>query len=196
MKSIKRNIVVITVLMFVCAAVYLNWSYNKGRKAESSDALIQEASLPSASQGETQNTGLYYQDEVQSADDYSVSNEDDYYGNYFATARLSRQQARDNAISILQETAGYEGASQNVIDDALGEISVMAAYTMTESQIENILLAKGFTECVVFMGDDSVNVIVPAPYEGLSSASVARITDTVTTESGVSADRIKIIEVK
>ena len=28
MKKVKRNIIIAAVLLFVCAAVYLNWSYN------------------------------------------------------------------------------------------------------------------------------------------------------------------------
>ena len=83
-----------------------------------------------------------------------------------------------------------------MIDSALGEIAAMASYTMTESQIENVLLAKGFNDCVVFLSGEGVNVMVPSPLEGLSNASVARITDVVTSESGLSPELIKIIEVK
>ena len=28
MNKVKRNVITVTVLLFVCAAVYLNWSYN------------------------------------------------------------------------------------------------------------------------------------------------------------------------
>ena len=72
----------------------------------------------------------------------------------------------------------------------------MATYSMQEAQVENLLIAKGFTDCVVFMSGDEVTVAVPAPLEGLSSADVARITDTVVTETGLDASALRVIEVK
>ena len=78
----------------------------------------------------------------------------------------------------------------------MGSIAAMATYSMQESQIENLLLAKDFTDCVVYMSDTGVTVAVPAPAEGLSEASVARITDVITTETAFTAAQIKVIEVR
>ena len=44
---------------------------------------------------------------------------------------------------------------------------------MTETQIENLLLAKNFSECVVYITDEGITVAVPAPADGLSTAQVA-----------------------
>lgn len=198
MKIFKRNMVILTVLMFVCVAVYLNWSYNKGekqnKKTETTEPEITDTLIygENNSESDSSDAGLFYTGETA----FSGTTDDEYFNEYFNTARLSRQQARDSAIAILEETAANDSASQETIDSALDEIAVMAEYTMTESRIENLLLAKGFTECVVFLSDSAVNVIVPSSYEGLSTASVARITDTVTTETGLSPELIKIIEVK
>ena len=49
---------------------------------------------------------------------------------------------------------------------------------------------------MVFLTDESVTVAVPAPLEGLSQADVARITDTVLAETGLSASDMRVIEVK
>ncbi|MBO4331030.1 MAG: SpoIIIAH-like family protein, partial [Oscillospiraceae bacterium] len=87
-------------------------------------------------------------------------------------------------------------ASQAVKDDALAGIAAMAEYTVCEADIENLLMAKGFKECLVFMRDDSVSVTVGAPKEGLTSAQVAQITDVVMSETGFGAEKIKIVEVK
>ncbi len=194
MKLFKRNMVILTVLMFVCVAVYLNWSYNRGLENEEVASLDgEDSAITDLGAGEEtdQSVGLYYENADAESVGGTGGNSD-----YFASARLSRQQARDSAISILRQSADYEGASQEVIDNALNEIAVMAEYTTVESQVESLLIAKGFTECVVLLSDGAVNVIVPAPLEGLSQASVARITDIVTTETGLSAELLKIIEVK
>ena len=67
---------------------------------------------------------------------------------------------------------------------------------MTEAQIENLLLAKDFSECVVYITDEGITVAVPAPADGLSTAQVATITDTIVKETDYAAPQIKVIEVK
>ena len=78
----------------------------------------------------------------------------------------------------------------------MNAISAMATCTMQEAQIENLLIAKDFEECVVYIGNDCVTVAVPAPEEGLSQEAVARITDVICSETPYSASQLSIIEVK
>ena len=42
MKNRKRNITMIAVLLFVCAAVALNWSYNKRWGTPDADMVLME----------------------------------------------------------------------------------------------------------------------------------------------------------
>ena len=139
MKKAKRNIVIAAVLVFVCAAVYLNWSYNRSEDVSpvSEDAAGDEAET-------------------------SAGTEDDY----FARARLTRQSSRDEALGLLETAAAGEGASQETIDGAMDAIAAMAAWSMQEAQIENLLLAKNFSDCVAYISSDGVTVAVPAPVEG------------------------------
>ena len=67
---------------------------------------------------------------------------------------------------------------------------------MKEAQIENLLIAKEFADCVVYIGNNAVTVAVPAPPEGLSEEAVARITDIIVTETEYDASQLNIIEVK
>ncbi len=190
MKNLKRNIVIITVLLFVCAAVYLNWSYNK-EWGEADEAMVAAEDAAMAAANAEYAASL--EDELTAGtsegDDIAVSD-------YFAQARLTRQQSRDEALSLLETAASAETASQEVIDSAMDEISVMAAWSMQESQIENLLIAKDFADCVVFISDDGVTVAVPAPAEGLSQATVARITETITSETDYTASQLQVIEIK
>ena len=192
MKLFKRNAVIITAVAFLGVAIYLNWSYGKnednaaaGLSGSSEDVIIneygeqdEEISLFYEPEGETQAAAAIYND----------------VSDYFATARLTRQ--RDSAINILQESTKLENATQESIDGAMAEMSVMAGFSLDEVEIETLIKAKGFQECVVFLDDDSVTVAVSAPAEGLSSSSVSKITDIILAETGLSAEQIKIIEVK
>jgi len=70
---------------------------------------------------------------------------------------------------------------------------VLAAYTVSESQIESLVTAKGYADCVAFMGDDSVSVVV-GDADGLDAQDVAKIKDIVIGETNYKADQIKIME--
>ena len=175
MKNRKRNIALLAVLMCVCAAVLLNWSYNNrwGRAdrvmTAAEDEQLAEAN---ATKDGAQNSG------------------------YFAEARLTRQVSRDEALQLLQNAASADAASQETIDSAMNAIAAMATCSMQEAQIENLLLAKDFTDCVVYIGNGAVTVAVPAPIDGLSEEEVARITDIICSETEYDATQLNIIEVK
>lgn len=182
-KNLKRNIVMVAVLLFVCAAVYLNWSYNSSwGEADSAMVEAEDKAMEEADQQYLAAAQEESESEKASA--------------YFASARLTRQQSRDEALSLLETAAGSENASQETIDSAMESIAAMATWSMQESQIENLLLAKEFDDCVVYISGDGITVAVPAPAEGLSEAAVARITDTITTETDFAASQLHIIEVK
>lgn len=112
---------------------------------------------------------------------------------YFASARLTRQQARDNAISLLQSAAEQEDASQELADQASAGIQVLAGYTMKEAQIESLVAAKGYTDCVAFMGDDSISVVVSTDSGELTAEDVAKITDIAVNETGYPVSGVKIM---
>ena len=116
-------------------------------------------------------------------------------GDYFAAARLTRQQARDSALSLLQEARDNENVDEAVVTEAAQSIQTLAGYTLTEAQIENMVTAKGYADCVVFMSEEGVSVVVSTPDDGLQTEDVARISDIVKDETGRSADCIKIMEV-
>lgn len=183
-RNLKRNLVMVAVLMFVCAAVYLNWSYSR-QYGEADAAMVraEDAAMAASAEQFTETAAV----EEQLAEETSP---------YFATARLTRQQSRDEALNLLETAATGEGASQETIDAAMDSIAAMATWSMQEAQIENLLLARDFEDCVVYMSGDGVTVAVPAPLEGLSEAAVARITDTIVGETGMTASQIKIIEVR
>lgn len=179
----KRNTVVATMAVLVCAAVVLNWKYSGEEAAagiqEAGSKILGEATLVSGQEhrGETP------------ADEETV-----YAGtDYFASARLTRQQARDHAISLLQEAAGQEGADTATLNEASESIQVLAAYTLQEAQIENLVTAKGYADCVAFMGEDGISVVVSKEDGELTAEDVAKITDIAMTETGLNAGAIRIM---
>lgn len=186
----KRNAVIATVLVFVCAAVYLNWRY-AGEVDEGVEAV--DAPMEGQSTKKVLGDAALVGGQVVTTDEESAQ---PTAGTYFDTARLSRQQSRDNALSLLREASAQEGAEQTALDEANRAIQTLAAYTTKESQIESLVMAKGYVDCVAFMGDESISVVVSTADDGLQTEDVAKITDIVLSETDYKADQIKIMEAK
>lgn len=198
MKSrFKRNAVVVTMALLVCAAAALNWKYT-GQQAAGTAQTGQttQAEQPDGTKilGEAELVSGVEDDGVQEASAGTGDEEAVYTGSdYFASARLTRQQARDSAVSLLQEAAEQEGAGEAAATEASEGIAVLAGYTMKEAQIENLVTAKGYADCVAFMGDEGVSVVVATETGELTAEDVAKITDITVNETGYAASSVRIM---
>lgn len=196
----KRNAVVAVMAVLVCSAVALNWIYTGQEVQEAGGKLLGEAQLVSGKGGEdTKSSDTQATDGEQdpgAAEDTGAPPDEGmiYTGSdYFASARLTRQQARDSAISLLQEAAAQENADAAVANEASEGIQVLASFTLKEAQIENLVTAKGYADCVAFMGEDSISVVVSTGSGELTGEDVAKITDIAMSETGYGAGGIKIM---
>ncbi len=182
-RNLKRNLVIVAVLVFVGAAVYLNWSYNsRWGAADAAMVAAEDAAMRAAQEQYTAASA--------EKDDASVA-----VTAYFDEARLTRQTSRDEALELLEQACAGQDTSQEVIDESMRQINAMASWNLQESLLENQLLAKNFTDCVVFVSGDGVTVAVPAPVEGLTDTQVAQITEAVVANTDYTAQALHIIEV-
>ena len=173
MKKIKKRGAVYGVIaLLLCAAVYLNWSYVDAPD----ELLVAEQTDPDSAE-----TGANASGNAEGDD-------------YFATSRLTREQARDEAVSTLKEISESEDADQTAKDEAAAQISALAEDSVAEANIESMIRAKGYEDAVVMIGDESVNVVVAPPDGGLQATDVTVIKDIVVAETGVTAGQIKIVE--
>lgn len=186
----KRNMVVAAIAVFVCAAVYLNWNYEQEVGKTLGESAMVGKEDPLVSGGGSSAPGSDGSGQTGQSDGGGTASAG---GSYFDTARLNRQQSRDSALALLQEAAGKESADQTLKDEANASIQTMADYTVTEAQIENLVIAKGYTDCVAFMGEDSISVVVDTGTGELTAEDVAKITDIAMTETGYPASGIKIM---
>lgn len=187
MKVWKRNVVVAVIMLFVCAAVYLNWSYSRevDEGAESAGGkLLGEATLVAGTSDDPLLDPAAGETELDTQEKTG----------YFSSARLNRQQARDSALSLLQDAIEDEAADQTMRDEANATIQTMAANTLSEAQIENLVTAKGYADCVCFLGESSASVVVASVEGGLTDTDTARIMEIVKEETGLTASQITIIE--
>ena len=181
MKIWKKNVVAAAVLVTVCSGIYLNWLYTADQPQSFTQTLDAQKLMDDE---------LLVMGELDSQE--AAGQED--VGDYFAAVRLSRQQARDHAVNLLQEAMAYGEASDSAASsENLDEIVQTA---LCEAQIESLVVAKGYRDCVAYMNEDGISVAVAAPEEGLQQADVAVITDIILTQSDYDLTDIRVVEVE
>ena len=181
----KKNMVAAAVLVTVCAGIYVNWLYTED--AQTSNLT------------DTLDTEKVMSDEmlVLSEDAAALANGEDVQTtatDYFAAVRLSRQQARDNAVNMLQEAMAYSEDSK--ASESAVELEDIIQTALSEAQIESLIIAKGYTDCVAYMTTEGISVAVSAPEGGLQESDVAVIADIVMAQSDYLLTDIRIVEVQ
>lgn len=208
----KRNAVVAAIVLFVCVAVYLNWSYGQadsamGDSTVTSGKTLGEAALVNSDTQILLASDNEVADASASAEDALAEDEEGFAqdalgeeeltavgDSYFDAARLNREEARDSALAMLQETVDDPAADATAVSAASDSITAMAAAALQESEIESLVTAKGYSDCVAFIGENSVSVVVASAEGDLQASDVARVTDIVCGETDFPASSVKVIQ--
>lgn len=186
MKIWKKNLVAAAVLVTVCAGIYLNWHYTEESTQTSlTDTLDAEKIMDDSMLVMNSDAA-----ENAAAEDLALTTSEDY----FAAVRLSRQEARDSAVSLIQEAMSYDTSGSD--SSMAQELENIVQVALSEAQIESLVIAKGYTDCVAYMTDDGISVAVAAPEGGLQQTDIALITDIILTQSDYEMENIRIVEVQ
>lgn len=193
----KRQLTILTLILALGVAVYLNWEYAKTdssfvlptqtqaeedallANAQAEDAPVMEA-LPDKNYGEAQ----------------LVSVSENSSDQYFEIARLTRTKTRDEALDKLQQSLKATGLTEEEKAQLKDTLSSTISNISLESDIENLVKAKGFADCVVFIDGENVDLAVKTGPEGLSKNEVAQLRDIILGKVQTSAQNISIVEVK
>lgn len=180
MKTWKKNAIAAALLLTVCGGIYINWLYTEEQAAVNlTDTLNEEKILSSDL--------LVINDDTALLEDVSTVSD------YFAAVRLSRQEARDSAVGLLQEAMSYTDGTDSASTNAQLEDLVQTA--LCEAQIESLVIAKGYEDCVAYITDGNVSVAVAVPENGFTQADIAVIADIVMTQSDCPLEDIRVVEV-
>ena len=167
-----RNLVIVFSVLLIGAAVYVNWVLFGG--PEDSDDV--NVDLPTQT-GDTVNAGAEKEDEGT---------------NYFAASQIERQRARDEAIEVLQGVVDDEDSLDAAKEQALADIAAIAANIELEANIESLIKAKGFEECVAVINGDKANIIVSS--EGLKPNQLSQILEIVYIQADILPANVTISE--
>ena len=181
MKIWKKNLIAAAVLVTVCAGIYMNWLYAEDQAAmDLTDTLDAEKILSSDM--------LVMAGEPVEQDDGQNTVTD-----YFAAVRLSRQEARDSAVSLIQEAMSYDQDVDTAASSTQLEQIVQTA--LTEAQIESLVIAKGYVDCVAYISSEGISVAVAAPEGGLQEQDVAVIADIIMSQTEFGFENIRVVPV-
>ena len=165
----KRNLVIAASVLLIGVAVLLNFLLFTGNNGQDGyDGYDQ----PSGNVQESPNT--------------EVST-----GTYFSATQISRQRARDEALEVLQSVVDNVEADETVKAEALAGISAIAEEIQKESNIESLITAKGFEQCVAVLNGDSISIVVSA--DTLQPAQIAQINEIVYSQTGITPAGVTII---
>lgn len=193
MKINKKQIVMLALSLVVCVAVYLNWRFLQSGEQPMGDT-VETSAVSDGEQSEQKEPQDEGEEGKTLGEAQYVSSAATSVEEYFTGSRLTRQQSKDEALELLQAVVSNESSSAESIEKANAEIVAIAADTELEGTIENLIKAKGFKDCVVFISPDVVNVVVST--DGLTAEQAAQINELVASQTGMPTSKINIVEIK
>ena len=174
----KRNFIIFGAVLLTVLAVVINLIMFNGSKDDGFD-YDQSAGMD-AGNNNTQNNNNDSNKQEETVD------------SYFSSVQVNRQRTRDEAIEVLQGVVDNEASTEVAKNEALAKISKLASIMEAEANIETLIVAKGFKECVAVISEDGASIVVKS--DGLLPAQISQINEIVYTQAGIQPVNIKIIE--
>ncbi|MGW8114501.1 SpoIIIAH-like family protein [Caproicibacterium sp. NSD3] len=192
MKMGKRQVILAALVVALGAAVYLNWQFAGGNTVQMAGTTASEKEL---GQAQLVNADPSTSSVADSSEEMTTSSAASSSSDSFTQARLTRQKARDQSVELLEKVTSDVSSSEDAKKEAVTKAAEIAQNIQQENNAENLIKAKGFNDCVVYLQNGTCNVVVSKGDKEMSEA-VMLIKDIVVGQTGVTYDKIKIIESK
>jgi len=183
----KKQITMLTLVLALAVAVYLNWRF---AKAGDNTLSLTEALNGEVAASAEDNDERYYGE----AEFVSTTTGDT--AKFFAQARLEREQSRAAALDTLEKALSKSDLTDAEKAEILQQLQALSESIAVESNIEQLIKAKGFDDCVAYVNGETVKVVVKTKGAELSTSDVSQIKEIVVSESGVPAQSIVIIGIE
>ena len=169
----RKQLVLASLVLALGAAVYLNWQFTGANK------LPIGGGETSSQLGAAQLVNNTYMETV--GDDMQGSQQANAPVDAFAEARLTRQNSR-----VLEDVNADSDAKKVAVEQA----SAVAQSILKETNVENLLKAKGYEECVAYIADGQCTVVISGEIQDSDGLIVQEV---VMEQTGLSAEKITII---
>ena len=194
----KKQIIIVGLTLILGVAVYVNYLVGNRVTSDIPASNSSDNSQSAGNYGDQQFVGS----ENKKEDDVSiVGNVDNAVSvgsssidEYFAQARLDKQASRAEAIEVLQAIYGGGDSTDTELAVMAQNAANISGYIESESKIEHVLKAQGFSDALCYLSENGASIIVKT--EGLSSAQAAQIKNALLSEVNIPAEKISILEIK
>ena len=195
MRALSRNTRRVTALTLAAAlviAVYLNWQYARADiTPQTEDDTLMVSAEPVEAEAETAITdALPTEAEAASGVNKNygeaqlVSVANDSGTRFFEQARLKREKAHDEAMDTLQKSLKSSSLTAEEKKEYTAQMAAGLEDLNAENEIETLVRAKGFADCLCFLQAGRADLTVMTAGEPLTAAQVAQIRDVVMNKSG------------
>lgn len=175
----KKEIIAAALVVLIGVAGYLNWSYQDTVRVTDGKSYSEAKRL-----GEAQ-----YVDNDGGEEATAVAS-----SNYFAQAKLEKENSRSKSLEILEQTASNQEFDEDIRKKAQQQILDTASNVEKESAIESAAKAKGFKEISVYIDGESVEITVKK--KDFSETDAAKLKDIASSQLSIDPSAVKIVEVK
>ena len=187
-----RRATAVTLAAALLIAVYLNWQYARTGSIETEEkAQMVAASVEEPVEAEAVSSANKNYGEAQ-----LVSVASDSGAKFFEQARLKREKAHDEALDTIRKTMKSSSLSAEEKKEYTDQMTAGLEDLNAENEIETLIKAKGFADCLCFLQSGRADLTVMTSGEPLTAAQVAQIRDVVLSKSTVPAQNITVVEVK
>ncbi|HYF82840.1 MAG TPA: SpoIIIAH-like family protein [Clostridia bacterium] len=195
----RKNIVICSMIILLFVVGYAYNSFTSERLADANLDLDAQVAITNEAQAKDQGnsvsaekTGTEQDGEAAVVEDNSNEAIETASASFFSEYRLERDKNRSKEVDMWQDIINSDKAEENFKNMAQQELVKIVALTEKEMIIENLIVARGFNDALVFLTDDSATIIVDA--KELTPANIAQIQDIVVRKTKLDPKDIKIMK--
>lgn len=203
----KKEIIAAALVVLIGCAGYLNWSYQDtmtvtdgesyietGRRLGEAQLVNSEAENVEAEAVEENTEETANQENTEENAEATVETQSDKDGNYFENARYERENSRSKSLEILNQTCANESFDEETRRKAGDKIIAETDNINAEQEIESIAQSKGYSEICAYVSEGTASVMVRK--ENFGEEDAIKLCELVSERTNLSADAVRIVEVK
>lgn len=187
----KKQIIIVGLTLILGVAIYINYLVGTSMTSDT----------PVSADNESDSAGVYGEEQFVSVNgntgNTGVSDQlssDKSTDQYFAKARLDKQESRAEAIEVLQSIYAGGDSTETELAVIAQDAAALSGYIESESKIENMLRSQGFEDVLCYLSENGASIIVKT--DGLDAAQAAQIKSVLLSEVDIPAEKITILEIK
>ena len=187
----KRQLLLATLIIALGAAVFVNWYYTKPDIASAGTDSTLSATEQDSLQGANMGDARYVNSTTVAVDDVAAQAK---ANEYFASAKLRRKNAHDEAAEALNDIIKDGSSSADAVSQATEVLNELSQSIALESDLENLIYAKAGCENLVILNRGTAEIIVENG--SLDDVSLVKIKEIVVKQTGFGVDKISITEME